>query len=113
MSTHIICFCGEMSRIMSVLSVENCSTSGTWTYYNVFYIQVLPGLLNVKWEDICKGTKISEILQIKKSEGVTEFENGLCELNWTAVMEEIVAYNPNMQIYQDEVSKFIVQFQIM
>ena len=62
-------------------------------------------MLSAKWDAFCNGTKITELLQLGTTEGVTEFERGLCALNWTVIMEELVSYNPNMQIYIDEVRK--------
>ena len=71
----------------------------------IFFSQLLPGMLSAKWDAFCNGTKITELLQLRTTEGVTEFERGLCELNWTVIMEELVSYNPNIQIYIDEVRK--------
>ena len=66
--------------------------------------QILSATLNTNWEKLCNGTKISTILQLRTTEGIEEFERGLCGLNWTAIMEEIIDYNPNIKIYSDEVS---------
>ena len=69
----------------------------------LFLLQILSAVFDTKWDDICKGTKITDVLQLKESEGIMEFEQGLCELNWTAIMEEVTDYNPNIKIYNDEV----------
>ena len=73
--------------------------------------QILSAMLNTNWEKLCNGTKISVILQLTASEGIEEFERGLCELNWTTVMEEIIDYNPDIKIYSDEVRAAAWQIQ--
>ncbi|KAL3877830.1 hypothetical protein ACJMK2_035474 [Sinanodonta woodiana] len=60
---------------------------------------LLKSLLTFNWSGICNGTFISEIFVLDLGMNLTDFEDGLCQLNWIQITNELLTNDVNVNQY--------------